>query len=105
LISENVVKKDQGSERLILFNMTETPSLLGYKTAKLVKKLVNKGFLKVFKLPDSKMFYLNRSEDEYLVRTVTPSGLPKDFDLIRSFLVTSCINAPAFFFLILKHRN
>ena len=68
------MKKDQDSERPILINMTEASSLLGYKSAQVVTKLVNEGFLKRFKLPNSKRGYLDRNEVESLIRPVDRNG-------------------------------
>jgi hypothetical protein len=73
------VKKDQGSERPVLINMTEASSLLGYKSAQVVKKLVNEGFLKRFKLPDSKRSYVDRNEVESLIRPIERDDTPKGF--------------------------
>ena len=73
------MKRDQDSERPILINMTETSSLLGYKSSQGVKKLVNEGFLKRFKLTDIKRTYLDRHEVETLIRPVERNDTPKGF--------------------------
>ena len=73
------MKKDQGSERPVLINMTEASSLLGYKSAQVVKQLVNEGFLRRFKLPDSKRSYVDRNEVESLIRPVERNDTPKGF--------------------------
>ena len=91
------MKKDQGTERPILVNMTEASSLLGYKSAQVERKLVNEGILKRFKLPDSKWGYVERNEVKSHKRSVDRNNYHNVFSILNEYALAFAVTLKHFF--------